>query len=55
VRTGVPGLRLYPLIVYRDYAGGDLDTDRRPALEIEPGTLAYEPGWIRTVSTWSER
>ena len=41
VRTGVPDLRLYPLIVYRYYAGGELDTDRRPALEIE--LVAYEP------------
>jgi hypothetical protein len=41
VRTCVPDLRLYPLIVYRDYASGELDTDRRPALEIE--LVAYEP------------
>jgi hypothetical protein len=41
VRTGVPDLRLYPLIIYREYAGGELDTDRRPALEIE--LVAYEP------------
>ena len=42
VRTGIPDLRLYPLIVYRDYAGGKLDADRRPALEIE--VVACEPG-----------
>jgi hypothetical protein len=40
VRTSVPDLRLYPLIVYRHYAGGELNTDRRPALEIE--LVAYE-------------
>lgn len=42
MRTGIPDLCLYPLIFNRDYAGGKLDADRRPAIGIE--FIAYEAG-----------
>lgn len=34
-RTRVPNLCLDPLVVNRDRAGGKLDADRRPALDVE--------------------
>ena len=42
MRTGIPDLCLYPLIFNCDYAGGELDADRRPAIGIE--FIAYEAG-----------
>jgi hypothetical protein len=41
-RTGIPDLHFYPLIVDYDRAGAELDTDRRPAFDIEP--IAHEAG-----------
>ena len=35
VHTNIPNLRHYPLIVYCDCAGGELETNRRPTFEIE--------------------
>ena len=35
MRTSVPDLRLYPLIIYHGCAGGELDADRRPGIDIE--------------------
>ena len=40
-RTSVPDLRLYPRVVYPDYASGEFDTDCRSALGIE--FVTYEP------------
>ena len=42
MRTGIPDLHFYPLIVDYDRAGAELDTDRRPAFDIEP--IAHEAG-----------
>lgn len=40
MRTGIPNLRFYPLIVDCDCAGAEFDTNRRPAFDIEP--IAHE-------------
>ena len=42
VHTGIPDLRFYPLVIYRDCAGGELDTNGRPTFEVE--IIAYEAG-----------
>ena len=42
MQTCIPDLRFYPLVVDRDCAGSELDTDRRPAFEIE--LIAHEAG-----------
>jgi len=36
VRTGIPYLRFYPLIVNCDRTGVEFNINRRPAFDIEP-------------------